>query len=83
MVIQRRWLENLTFDDHGHNDYDFWQTNIGKPLEKYVKIEANLYKRKYDNGYVIYNGTNVAKEVSFEGTVILVLSIDGKTTLNK
>ncbi len=60
-----------------------WQTNIGKLLEKYVKIEANLYKRKFENGYVIYNGTKEIKEVSIEGTVILVPSLDGKIILDK
>ena len=58
-------------------------TNIGKLLEKYVKIEANLYKRKFENSYGIYNGPKEVKEVSIEGTVILVPSLEGKIILDK
>jgi hypothetical protein len=73
----------LPLADHGHNNYEFWQLNIGKPIEKHVEIELHLYKRKFDNGYVIYNGTNKDVEIIIEDTIIQVSALDGMIILDE
>lgn len=48
----------LPFDDHGHNYYDFWQLDIGHPLDDYQKLKDHVYIRYYENAIIVYNGSS-------------------------
>jgi|GEM_PF-2025429 len=42
--------------DHLHNWYDFWNTDLGKPVAAgYQRADNELFQREFDKGTVIYN----------------------------
>ena len=61
--------------DHLHNWYDFWDADLGQPIqEKAVQYQdvARLFIREFENGWAVYNGSDVTQTVSFDNDVIVV-----------
>ena len=45
-------------EDHEHIWYDFWDADLGKPIEEKAKLYENregLFIREFTNGWVVYN----------------------------
>ncbi len=58
--------------DHLHNWYDFWDTDLGQPIqEKGIVYNAvpGLFIREYENGWVVYNRNGAKQVVSFDVSV--------------
>lgn len=45
----------LKTPDHLHDWYSFWDTDLGKPMEKLVIQDNGLALRAFENGQVVYN----------------------------
>lgn len=59
--------------DHLHNWYDFWDTDLGQPIqEKAVQYQgvAGLFIREFENGWVVYNRSGAMRTVTFDVPVI-------------
>lgn len=53
---------------HQHYWYDFWDTDLGKPIGEKVKLYENregLFIREFTNGWAIYNRSGKAQEIEF------------------
>ena len=54
--------------NHGHDHYwyDFWDTNLGKPIgpkaQQYQKVEG-LFIREFTNGWAVYNRSGQAQTI--------------------
>jgi hypothetical protein len=69
--------------DHLHNWYDFWDTNLGQPLqEKAVQYGdvVGLFTREFETGWAIYNRSDAMQTVLFDIPVMGVNS--GKRQLS-
>ena len=69
--------------DHLHNWYDFWDTNLGQPLqEKAVQYGdvVGLFTREFETGWAIYNRGDARQTVLFDIPVMGVNS--GKRQLS-
>ena len=69
--------------DHLHNWYDFWDTNLGQPLqEKAVQYGdvVGLFTREFKTGWAIYNRGDAMQTVFFDIPVMGVNS--GKRQLS-
>ena len=57
----------LPSEDHLHNYYDFWMRNLGMPLTEQATNYENyeqIYIRYFEKGFVIYNGSEEAVDIS-------------------
>ena len=79
----RRWMRvfttmSLTLSDgyvlyntgtsHKHYWYDFWNTDLGKPVGPKAQLYENhpgLFIREFTNGWAVYNRNGNAQEISF------------------
>ena len=55
--------------DHLHNWYDFWDANLGRPIqEKAVQYRdvAGLFIREFENGWAVYNRSGATRTVTFD-----------------
>ena len=54
---------------HAHNWYDFWDADLGQPVGQtrttYQGIDG-LFIREFTNGYVVYNRSGSAQEITFQ-----------------
>ena len=50
--------------DHGHDYYDFYSFDIGKPTGPRVKVSNGVSYKQHQEGFIAYNITSRAK--SFE-----------------
>ncbi len=58
--------------DHLHNWYDFWNTDLGKPIqEKAIQYRevTGLFIREFENGWVVYNRSGMPHTVTFDENV--------------
>lgn len=63
--------------DHLHNWYDFWDADLGKPIQdkavEYNRV-AGLFIREFENGWVLYNRNSAPKNVTFDVEVKAISS---------
>lgn len=62
----------LPTSDHLHNWYDFWDADLGQPIqEKAVQYQAvaGLFIREFENGWAVYNRSAATQLVSFDDDV--------------
>ncbi len=53
---------------HQHYWYDFWDTDLGKPIGEKVKLYENqdgFFIREFTNGWAVYNRSGKAQEIEF------------------
>ena len=53
---------------HQHYWYDFWDTDLGKPIGDKVQLYKNregLFIREFTNGWAVYNRSGKAQEIEF------------------
>lgn len=43
--------------DHEHAYYDFYKTDLGKPVSQMIKIKNGIAYKKYQKGIIVYNRT--------------------------
>lgn len=81
--LNRKWMRvfttmSLTHSDgyvlyndgiqHQHYWYDFWDTDLGKPIGEKVTLYENregLFIREFTNGWAVYNRSGKAQEIEF------------------
>ena len=59
--------------DHLHNWYDFWDVNLGRPIqEKAVQYRgvAGLFIREFEKGWAVYNRSGTTQAVTFTNDTI-------------
>ncbi len=58
--------------DHLHNWYDFWDADLGKPIQdkavEYNRV-AGLFVREFENGWVVYNRNGTPQDITFDVSV--------------
>lgn len=59
--LNDRWRGQLWF-------YDEYDVDLGKSLGDPVKIKTGLWRRDFENGIVVVNGTGTAQTVTLNGT---------------
>ena len=63
---------------HGHYWYDFWDTDLGRPVgpiaQLYEDAIPNLYLREYTNGWAVYNHSGKAQVIMLPEEVKAVAS---------
>ena len=62
---------------HQHYWYDFWDTDLGKPIGEKVKMYENregLFIREFTNGWAAYNRSEKSQEIEFSEFVSSVSS---------
>lgn len=63
--------------DHLHNWYDFWDTDLGHPIQEravqYQGVEG-LFVRAFENGWVVYNRSGFQQIVAFNDSTVGVNS---------
>ena len=63
----------IPFPDHLHNWYDFWDIDLGQPIqEKAVQYQgiAGLFVRAFENGWAVYNRSGSEQTVAFDERVV-------------
>ena len=63
--------------DHLHNWYDFWDVELGQPVQEQAKQYqdvSGLFIRKFENGWAVYNRSGTMQVISFYATVMAVHS---------
>ena len=63
--------------DHLHNWYDFWDANLGQPIqEKAVQYQGvvGLFVRAFEKGWAVYNRSGSKQSVTFNDSTIGVNS---------
>ena len=53
--------------DHQHAYYDFYRTNLGKPVSGMIEISKGVAYRKYEKGIIAYNRTMSEIDVALSG----------------
>ncbi len=66
--------------DHGHNYYDFYSFDIGKPTGPRVKVSNGISYKQHQEGFIAYNITSRAKSFEIKGSNRTV-SIEPKSGL--
>ena len=67
----------LPVPDHLHNCYDFWDADLGQPIqEKAVQYQgvAGLFIRQFETGWAVYNRSGSEQTVAFDDRVVGVNS---------
>ena len=58
---------NLPTPDHLHDWYGFWDVDLGKPSSEKEQMKSGAFRRRFDNGVVVYNPEgNGAVKVNFK-----------------
>jgi hypothetical protein len=63
---------NLPSEDHLHNWYTFWDTDIGNPISEKGTLYNNtpgLYIREFENAWIVYNRSGSIQTVNFSSPV--------------
>ena len=58
----------IPFPDHLHNWYDFWDADLGQPIqEKAIQYQgvSGLFIREFENGWTVYNRSGSTQTVTF------------------
>ena len=66
--------------DHGHDYYDFYSFDIGKPTGPRVKVSNGVSYKQHQEGFIAYNITSRAKSFEINGSNRTV-SIEAKSGL--
>ncbi|MCY3741226.1 MAG: putative glycoside hydrolase [Candidatus Poribacteria bacterium] len=59
--------------DHLHNWYDFWDADLGQPLQEQAvqyRDVPGLFIREFENGWAIYNRSGSEQTVTFDDRVV-------------
>jgi len=80
----------VLYGDHFHNHhwFTFWDTKLGAPLSEKELIKKGVFKREFQNGFVIHNSSGKSTAVEFDkpmkrlsndeiGTSFMIDSEDG------
>ena len=66
--------------EHGHEYYDFYSFDIGKPTGPRVKVSNGVSYKQHQEGFIAYNITSRAKSFEIKGSNRTV-SIEPKSGL--
>ena len=61
--------------DHLHNWYDFWDVDLGKPIQDRAvqyRDATGLFIREFEKGWAVYNRSGAMRTVIFDSPVIRV-----------
>ena len=61
--------------DHLHNWYDFWDADLGKPIQDRAvqyRDATGLFIREFENGWAVYNRSGATRTVTFDNPVIQI-----------
>ena len=61
--------------DHLHNWYDFWDVDLGKPVQDRAvqyRDATGLFIREFEKGWAVYNRSGVMRTITFDSPVIRV-----------
>ena len=65
--------------DHQHHYYDFWKTDLGKPVDNMTEVKSGVAYKKFEKGVVAYNRTSSTETITLDnGSVITLESKEGK-----
>lgn len=60
--------------DHQHSYYDFYRTDLGRPVSRMNEAKEGVAWREYEKGYIAYNRTAEAVDMPISGGRRLVLA---------
>ena len=64
--------------DHQHHYYDFWKTDLGKPVDNMTEVKSGVAYKKFEKGVVAYNRTSSTETITLDnGSVITLESKEG------
>ena len=64
--------------DHQHHYYDFWKTDLGKPIDNMTEVKSGVAYKKFEKGVVAYNRTSSTETITLDnGSVITLESKEG------
>ena len=66
-VLYTAGLRDLGGNSHVHSWYDFWETDLGRPIGPKARLYQNingLFIREFTNGWAVYNRSRKAQTIS-------------------
>ncbi|MEC8187076.1 MAG: hypothetical protein VX208_18470, partial [SAR324 cluster bacterium] len=65
--------------DHQHHYYDFWKTDLGKPVDNMTEVKSGVAYKKFEKGVVAYNRTSSTETITLDnGSAITLEAKEGK-----
>lgn len=66
-----------TSDDHGHYFYDFYRTDLGRPMSGFASIATGIGYKVFQNGIIAYNATPADVTVAIDGKPLRLRPLSG------